>query len=220
MGNLGPSYPRTGWQGAHGSLICLLGLPWHTIRGSWRGQGVRPCGCGVQRAGSDWPSAWPQLAGASVIWAALCPGHSGLLPSGCQRAGGPPLMCSLLSCSVWFVLQSLFLLLSLVLLACPLPCIYLPSCSSSSFSAPSFVPRPLPVFICGSLSLPLPACALVSSCLPVSCPCLSLSLQPALSLSSPLLPTFSPSVSICVAMWREDAHCSTNSHPFYFLFLV
>ena len=31
------------------------------------GEEVTPGGCGVQRAGSDWPSMYPQLAGALAL---------------------------------------------------------------------------------------------------------------------------------------------------------
>lgn len=146
----------------------------------------------------SWPGPWPHELHRSGD-------THGLLHGGPPRAGGPRSCSPVLSVPSPAPLSapssvhcaSLSLFLCLCLLLCRL--LPLPLCSSLCPSASAF--------FCSCLSLPLPMCALVSVCLPVSCLCLNLCLQLARSVSAFPAPSHvfsSREHSRCCVAWRSS----------------
>lgn len=223
MGELGPLYPCTSWQGEHGSLVCLMGLPWHAVRRGWRGGG---------------DAVWLWGAAGWLQPAFLVP------PAGRGLGHVSSTIAQALTASYTMALRE-----QVVLVLARSPALSV--CFSVSLSVSSvplsfsfFVPGPVSTSLLFSLPLcsslcplasaclfllfsfsPLPVYALVSVCLPVSCPCLNLCLQLARSVSAFPAPSHVLSFcehSRCCVVWRCSLFTEaalTNSRPFHFLFL-
>ena len=184
-----------------------MGLPWCAIPRGWKGGGDAVWLWGaagwlrlalhVPPAGRSLGLVSSTVARALMASYTVAPQEQVVLVLSLSLS--PALsVCSSVTLSVSSSVSFCFSLLVPVPVSTSLP-------ASLSPSVPFFVPRPLRVFICGSLSLSFPVCALVSVYWPDSCPCLNLGLQLACSVSAFPAPSHVPSFrehSCCYVAWR------------------